>query len=94
MMVCGYDESGPHINFTDSDLNLISVQKLSVGSGSRFALGILASCEDIFSLSDEDAYDLARKAIKTAANRDAASGGCRNCIYLILLFYTRSFKFN
>ncbi|MES1903496.1 MAG: hypothetical protein MHPSP_003343, partial [Paramarteilia canceri] len=77
-MVTGYDKQGPHIYFSDSSQNLIPVNCLSIGSGSRYALAILESETDLFNISDDKAYSIAKRAIKVAANRDAASGGCRN----------------
>merc|ERR1711879_376847 len=46
----------------------------SVGSGSIFAYGVLDAGYR-YDLTDEEAYDLGRRAIYHATFRDAASGG-------------------
>ena len=58
----------------------------SVGSGSVYAFGVLDSGYK-WDLKDEDAYDLARRAIYHATHRDAYSGGivrgkCSHCVIL------------
>lgn len=56
----------------------------SVGSGSTYAYGILDSGYK-HDLQDEEAYDLARRAIYHATHRDAYSGGSVNCKYFIVI---------
>ena len=40
-MICGYDNTGPHIFFVDNDGSRIPGKLFSVGSGSTYALGVL-----------------------------------------------------
>jgi len=52
----------------------VSGNLFSVGSGSVYAFGVLDAGyrQD---LTDDEAYDLARRSIYHATHRDAASGG-------------------
>merc|ERR1711936_605263 len=63
VMVAGYDKRGAGLYYVDSD-----------GSGSIFAYGVLDAGYR-YDLTDEEAYDLGRRAIYHATHRDAASGG-------------------
>ena len=40
-MICGWDKSGPHIFYVDSDGQRMPGSLFSVGSGSTFAYGVL-----------------------------------------------------
>lgn len=74
-MICGWDrKKGPKIYMVDNDARRIAGNMFSVGSGSVFAYGVLDHGYR-FDLSDEEAYDLARRAIFHAQHRDIASGG-------------------
>ncbi len=74
VMIAGYDKRGPGLYYVDSDGTRTDGSVFSVGSGSIYAYGVLDKGyrED---LKDEEAYDLARRAIYHATFRDAASGG-------------------
>lgn len=73
-MIAGYDKRGPGLYYVDSDGTRTDGKVFSVGSGSVYAYGVLDKGyrED---LTDEEAYDLARRSIYHATHRDAASGG-------------------
>merc|ERR1711974_209741 len=74
-MIAGWDKKGPGLYYVDSDGTRTDGKVFSVGSGSIYAYGVL----DIGyrqDLTDEEAYDLGRRAIYHATFRDAASGGC------------------
>merc|ERR1712227_274807 len=74
VMVAGYDKRGPGLYYVDSDGERTSGNLYSVGSGSIFAYGVLDAGYR-YDLTDEEAYDLGRRAIYHATFRDAASGG-------------------
>ena len=59
----------------------------SVGSGSPFAYGVVDNGMD-FDLDVPSAIELAKRAIYHATNRDGASGGSVNSMYLIELSIT------
>jgi len=73
-MVAGWDKTGPALYYVDSECNRIKGNLFSVGSGSLFAYGILDAGYRA-DLTDEEAYDLARRSIYHATHRDAFSGG-------------------
>jgi len=73
-MIIGFDKRGPGLYYVDSDGTRTDGNVFSVGSGSIYAYGVLDNGYS-HDLSDEDAYDLARRAIYHATFRDAASGG-------------------
>ena len=60
--------------YVDSDGERTPGNCYSVGSGSIFAYGVLDAGYR-YDLTDEEAYDLGRRAIYHATFRDAASGG-------------------
>lgn len=60
--------------YVDSDGERTPGTCYSVGSGSIFAYGVLDAGYR-YDLTDEEAYDLGRRAIYHATFRDAASGG-------------------
>ena len=71
----------------DSDGTRLTNVMFSVGSGSTYAYGVLDSGYR-YDLSDEEAYDLGRRAIYHATYRDAYSGGivsCEFCTQLMVL---------
>jgi len=74
VMVAGYDKRGPGLYYVDSDGERTPGNCYSVGSGSIFAYGVLDAGYR-YDLTDEEAYDLGRRAIYHATFRDAASGG-------------------
>ncbi|CAG0887565.1 unnamed protein product [Cyprideis torosa] len=74
VMIAGWDKKGPGLYYVD-DGGLRTPGKLfSVGSGSIFAYGVLDAGYK-WDLTDDEAYELGRRAIYTATFRDAASGG-------------------
>jgi len=74
VMIAGYDKRGPGLYYVDSDGERTPGECVSVGSGSIYAYGVLDAGYK-YDLTDEEAYDLGRRAIYHATFRDAASGG-------------------
>ncbi|KAH8298526.1 hypothetical protein KR044_009491 [Drosophila immigrans] len=74
MMLAGCDDEGCKLIYVDSEGMRSHGSVFSVGSGSPFALGVLDTGYR-FNLTDEEAYDLARRAIYHATSKDAYSGG-------------------
>lgn len=77
-MIVGWDKKGPGLYYVDNDGTRLLGDMFSVGSGATFAYGILDSGHRS-DLTDEQAYDLGRRAIYHATHRDAGSGGVVNC---------------
>lgn len=75
---------GPGLYYVDSDGTRLTNVMFSVGSGSTYAYGVLDSGYR-YDLSDEEAYDLGRRAIYHATYRDAYSGGIVSCEFCIQL---------
>jgi len=69
---------GPGLYYVDNDGTRLTNYLFSVGSGSPFAYGVLDTGYN-WDLSNDEAYDLARRAIYHATHRDAMSGGSVNC---------------
>jgi len=80
-MIAGWDKSGPHLHYVDSDGTRLKGKRFSVGSGSTFAYSVLDTGfrED---LTDEEAQELGRRAIYHATHRDAYSGGIINVYHV------------
>ena len=74
VMICGWDKKGPGLYMVDSEGNRTPGHLFSVGSGSTYAYGILDSGYHP-EMTDEEAFDLGRRAIYHATHRDAYSGG-------------------
>lgn len=75
VMICGWDRrKGPQIYYVDNDSRRLPGKLFSVGSGSVYALGVLDKGYR-YDMSDEEAFDLGRRAIYHATHRDGASGG-------------------
>lgn len=74
VMICGWDKKGPGLYYVDSEGNRTPGQIFSVGSGSTYAYGILDSGYKS-DMSDDTAYELARRAVYHATHRDSYSGG-------------------
>lgn len=73
-MLCGVDEDGPHLFFLDPVGGKLEEEKFaSAGTGSTVAYGVLEQNyrED---MKLEDGLKLAVESIKTAIERDAATG--------------------
>ena len=73
-MICGYDESGPHIYSIEAGGSRVEMNMFSLGSGSMFALSI-ADREYRYDMTTEEAVDLGRRAVFHATHRDCGSGG-------------------
>nr|AGM32352.1 proteasome subunit beta type-5-like protein [Coptotermes formosanus] len=73
MMIAGWDKRGPGLYYVDSDGTRTKGKVFSVGSGSVYAFGVLDSGYN-WDLTDEEAYELARRSIYHATHRDAYSG--------------------
>lgn len=73
-MIAGWDKRGPGLYYVGDDGTRLENNMFSVGSGSTYAYGILDSGYK-WDLTDEEAYELGRKAIYHATYRDAMSGG-------------------
>jgi len=80
-MITGWDKSGPHIFYVDSDGTRLDGERFSVGSGSTFAYAVLDSGYS-YDLSVEDAIELGKRSIYHAAHRDAFSGGSINLYHV------------
>lgn len=74
VMVAGWDKKGAGLYYVDSDGNRMPGDVFSVGSGSLYAYGVLDSGYR-WDMTDEEAYELGRRAIYHATHRDAYSGG-------------------
>lgn len=73
-MICGWDhKKGPRIYMVDNDARRIPGNLFSVGSGSVYAYGVLDKGYK-FDMTDEEAFDLGRRAIYHATHRDCYSG--------------------
>lgn len=75
VMISGWDhKKGPKIYMVDNDARRLPGKLFSVGSGSVYAYGVLDQSYR-FDMTDEEAFDLGRRAIFHATHRDAYSGG-------------------
>lgn len=73
LILAGVDESGPSMFFLGIDGTLVEEKMVSTGSGSPVAYGLLES-EYKEGISVNDALPLAIKALKSAMERDIATG--------------------
>lgn len=80
-MLAGWDKTGPHLYYVDSDANRMEHNRFAVGSGSPYAYGVLDHGYR-YDLTDDEAVELGRRAIYHATHRDAASGGIIN-VFLV-----------
>lgn len=80
-MIMGWDVSGPHLHYVDSEGTRLKGNKFSVGSGSTYAYGVLDAGYS-WDMGVEDAIHLARRSIYHATHRDAASGGVINVYHV------------
>jgi len=73
LIMGGLDSTGGHVYSLDAAGGSIRDEYVSVGSGSTFAYGVL---EDHYQLdmAEEEAVDLAIRALNAAMRRDSASG--------------------
>lgn len=74
VMLCGWDKKGPGLYMVNDEGERSPGNMYSVGSGSPYAYGVLDNGYS-YNMTDEQAYDLARRAIFHAGHRDAMSGG-------------------
>lgn len=75
VMICGWDKvRGPQIFYVDNDGNRQPGKLFSVGSGSTYAYGVVDTFYK-YDMTDEEAFELARRAVFHATHRDVASGG-------------------
>ncbi|XP_064466535.1 proteasome subunit beta type-5-like [Ornithodoros turicata] len=74
VMITGWDKRGPGLYYVDNEGNRLSGNMFSAGSGSTFAYGVLDSGYS-YDMAEDQAYDLARRAIYHATFRDSSSGG-------------------
>jgi len=81
VMIMGYDKRGPGLYYVDDSGNRLSGKLFSAGSGSPYALGILDSGYK-WDMKDEEAFDLAQRAITAATFRDSYSGAIVRCYHL------------
>ena len=65
---------GPALYYVDNDGTRLQGNLFSVGSGSIYAYGVVDSGYR-YDMTDEQAYDLGRRAVYHATHRDSASGG-------------------
>lgn len=95
VMICGWDKvKGPQIFYVDNDGNRFPGNLFSVGSGSTYAYGVLDSFYKP-DMTDEEAYDLGRRAIFHATHRDSASGGTvRGIIFIYLNLFLHDSRFS
>ncbi|MFB6252161.1 MAG: archaeal proteasome endopeptidase complex subunit beta [Halobellus sp.] len=76
----GVDDEGPHIYSIDPAGSILEEEYTVTGSGSQYALGVLEQ-EYNEELSLEEAESVAARAIKSAVERDLASGnGINVCV--------------
>ncbi|CAD5111167.1 DgyrCDS503 [Dimorphilus gyrociliatus] len=80
-MIVGWDKKGPGLYYVDNDGTRLTDNLFSVGSGSTYAYGVLDSGYK-WDLTDEEAYNLAKRSIFHATHRDAASGGIINLYHM------------
>ncbi|VDP91107.1 unnamed protein product [Echinostoma caproni] len=85
--IVGWDKKGPGIYYVDDNGERMTGNLFSVGSGSMYAYGVLDTNYK-FGMKDEEAYELARRAIFHATHRDAASGGNINCEFALIYSLT------
>ncbi|KYQ92684.1 proteasome subunit beta type 5 [Tieghemostelium lacteum] len=82
-MITGWDKNSdvPSLYYVDNDGTRLKGERFSVGSGSTYAYGVLDTGYN-FNLSDEEAYELGRRAVYHATHRDAFSGGFINVYHV------------
>ncbi|TGZ67932.1 hypothetical protein CRM22_004532 [Opisthorchis felineus] len=79
--IVGWDKKGAGIYYVDDDGQRFTGDLFSVGSGSTYAYGVLDTMYK-YDMKNEEAYELARRAIYHATHRDAASGGFINLYHM------------
>jgi len=74
VMIAGWNKKGAGLYYIDDQGVRNKSNFFSIGSGSPYAYGILDSGYH-WDLTEEEAYELARRAVFHATHRDSASGG-------------------
>lgn len=80
-MIAGWDKMGAGLYYVDDEGTRLQGDMFSCGSGSTYAYGVLDT-HYRHDLTDEQAYDLGRRAIYHATHRDGASGGVVNLYHV------------
>jgi proteasome beta subunit len=73
LLVAGVDSSGSHVNVADMSGAITNEDFAASGSGAPIAYGVLESLYDK-KITNEEARDIARKAVSAAMERDPGSG--------------------
>ena len=73
LLVAGVDSSGSHVNVADMSGAITNEDFAASGSGAPIAYGVLESLYDK-NITNEEARDIARKAVSAAMERDPGSG--------------------
>ena len=73
LLVAGVDSSGSHVNVADMSGAITNEDFAASGSGAPIAYGVLESLYDK-NITNEEAKDIARKAVSAAMERDPGSG--------------------
>ncbi|XP_068127641.1 proteasome subunit beta type-11-like [Hyperolius riggenbachi] len=79
--LCGWDRNGPCICYVYNDGTRLSSEILSVGSGSPYAYSIIDEGYKP-GMKEEEARQLARRAVCHAGRRDAYSGGLADVYFV------------
>jgi len=80
-MITGWDKTGAHLYYVDSDGTRLQGQRFCVGSGGTYAYGVLDSGYS-WDLEVDAAIELGRRSIYHATHRDAYSGGIINVYHV------------
>ncbi|KAJ8608524.1 hypothetical protein CTAYLR_005745 [Chrysophaeum taylorii] len=80
-MIMGIDDGEPGLVYVDSEGSRVDGTLFAVGSGSTFAYSVL-DAEYRPNMDKDAALALVEKAVLTAANRDAYSGGIVNVYFV------------
>jgi len=73
LLVAGVDSSGSHVNVADMSGAITNEDYAASGSGAPIAYGVLESLYDK-NITNEEAKEIARKAVSAAMERDPGSG--------------------
>lgn len=73
LLVAGVDTSGPHVNVADMSGAITNEDFAASGSGAPIAYGVLESLYH-FDITNDDAKEIAKKAVAAAMERDPGSG--------------------
>jgi 20S proteasome subunit beta 5 len=82
-MIAGVDKHGPQLYYLDSEGSRLQGDKFSAGSGSIYAYGVMDQGWK-FDMETDEAIELGRRAIYTATERDAGSGGLVGVVHIDL----------